>query len=117
EAFHPLASQAWSNFNEVMQNADLALQAASQAPEGQRYQTIAEVSGLLDFFAARGISRDQATQCLTNSGRVDEIVEASTTQSDELGVTGTPTFFLNGRRIEGTNWASVEAALQAAGAR
>ena len=117
QAFHPLANQAWGNFNQIMQNAQPALQAASQAPEAQRFQTVAEVSGLLDFFAARGISRDQALQCLADTEKAEQIVEASQTQSDELAITGTPTFLLNGEKIEGTNWASVETALQNAGAR
>ena len=117
QAFHPLANQAWGGFNQVMENAQPALQAAAQAPEAQRFQTIAEVSGLLDFFAARGISRDQALICLADTAKVEQIYEASQTQSDELGITGTPTFILNGRKIEGTDWASVETALQNAGAR
>lgn len=117
QAFHPLANQAWGNFNQIMQGAQPALEAAAQASEAERFQVIAETSGLLDFFAARGISRDQAMQCLADTERAEQIVEASTTQSDELEITGTPTFLLNGNKIEGTNWASVEAALQNAGAR
>ena len=117
QAFHPLANQAWGGFNQIMENAQPALQAAAQAPEAQRFQTIAEVSGLLDFFAARGISRDQALICLADTAKVEQIYEASQAQSDELGITGTPTFILNGRKIEGTDWASVETALQNAGAR
>jgi len=117
QAFHPLANQAWGSFNEIMQNAQDALQAAAQAPEPQRFQVIADTSGLLDFFAARGISRDQAMQCLADTERAQSIVDASNSQSEELGITGTPTFILNGSKIEGTNWASVETALQNAGAR
>ena len=117
QAFHPLANQAWGGFNQVMENAQPALQAAAQAPEAQRFQTIAEVTGLLDFFAARGISRDQALTCLADTAKVEQIYDASQAQSDELGITGTPTFILNGRKIEGTDWASVETALQNAGAR
>ena len=120
ESFHPLANQAWANFEPIMTNVQAsgaALDQAVQGPEAQRFQAIADVTGLIDFFAARGISRDQAMQCLGNTELARQIIERSNTQSEELNVTGTPTFFLNGGRIEGTNWASVEAALQAAGAR
>lgn len=119
-AFHPLANQVWANLPEVMQRAQQnpdALNAAMQAPEGQRFQQIAEVGGLLDFFAARGVSRDQAMQCLADTDRLRQIAENSETQSQELNVTGTPTFFLNGNLVEGTSWPEVEAALKAAGAR
>src|SRR5688572_26561047 len=117
ESFHPLANQAWQNFNSLMttvQANGAALQQAQQAPQAQRFQRIAEVAGLLDFFAARGISRDQAMTCLADVGKAQAIADASQAQSDELEITGTPTFILNGAKVEGTNWASVESALQAA---
>ena len=120
ESFHPLVSQAWANFESIIQTAQAngeQLNAAIQAPAEQRYQRIAEAAGLLDFFAARGISRDQAMQCLADTDRATEIANNSQTQSDELGVTGTPSFFINGNRIDGTSWAVVEPALQQAGAR
>ena len=125
-AFHPLANQAWANFDSLMatvQSNSAALEQASQAPEGQRFQAIAQASGLLDFFAARGISRDQAMQCLARTDEARQIAERSQAQSDELAITGTPTFFLNGQRLEPTSWGptragpGLEAALQAAGAR
>lgn len=120
QSFHPLANQAWQNFNSIMttvQANGAALQQAQSAPPAQRFQAIAEAAGLLDFFAARGISRDQAMQCLADTEKAQQIANASQTQSDELEITGTPTFLLNGTKVQGTNWASVEAALQAAGAR
>ena len=119
-AFHPLANQVWANLPAVMTRAQqdqAALDAAAQVPEAQRYQAIAEAAGLLDFFAARGVSRDQAMQCLANTAQAQQIAENSQTQSEELNVTGTPTFFLNGRTIDGITWAEIEPALQNAGAR
>ncbi len=120
ESFHPLASQAWGNLDQILATAQTNGAALDQATEIQgprRYQAIAETAGLLDFFAARGISRDQALQCLADPAAADRIATNSATQSDELGVTGTPTFFLNGTRIDAQGWEDVEAALQRAGAR
>ena len=117
-AFHPLANQAWQNFEAIIQGAQSpAVQQAMQAPTAQRFQAIGQASGLIDFFAARGISRDQAMTCLADTAKAQQIADASTQQSDELGVTGTPTFFLNDEVIEGTAWSLVEPALQRAGAR
>src|SRR5688572_19912217 len=99
-SFHPLANQAWQNFDSIMttvQANGAALQQAQQAPQAQRFQAIAQASGLLDFFAARGISRDQAMTCLADVDKAQRIADASQAQSEELDVTGTPTFFLNGR--------------------
>jgi len=119
-SFHPLANQGWQNFESIMTNVQAngaALEQAQSAPPAQRFQAIAQAAGLLDFFAARGISRDQALQCLADTGKAQQIADASQSQSDELEITGTPTFILNGRKVQGTDWASVESALRAAGAR
>ncbi|MXO66880.1 thioredoxin domain-containing protein [Altererythrobacter endophyticus] len=120
ESFHPLSNQVWDNLQEIVgavQANPEALNKAVQAPAEQRYEKIAEAAGLLDFFAARGISRDQAKECLAQPEMAEQIVEESNTQSEEMDVTGTPTFFLNGRKLDGNTWAAIEADLQQAGAR
>jgi protein-disulfide isomerase len=91
-----------------------------QTQDNTRFQRIADAAGLLDFFAARGISRDQAMQCLADPALGEAILQRSAEQSEELDVTGTPTFFLNGSLVElspGPTWPQVESALQNAGAR
>ena len=117
----PLAKQGWSNLQSIVQNAQAngdALSAAMAVQDDTRILQIAEVSGLMEFFAQRGLSTEQVSQCLVANPEVPrQIVENSAVQSDELGVTGTPTFFVNGVKLDGTNWATVETALQAAGAR
>ncbi len=120
QAFHPLANQAWGSFDQMMatvQANGAALQQAQQAPPAQRFQAVAQAAGVLDFFAARGISRDQAMQCLADTEKAQQIATASQTQADELEITGTPTFFLNGEKLEPTSWAALEPLLQQAGAR
>lgn len=119
-AFHPLANQAWANLSSILdyaQQNSAAMNVAMQAPPAERFQRIAESAGLLDFFAARGISRDQAMQCLANTDQIQQIADNSNTQSQELNIPGTPTFLLNGRMLTESGWEDVEAALQAAGAR
>ena len=120
ESFHPLAEQVWFNFNEVMgglQGAQSQLGNVAELPEDERFVAIAEAAGFLDFFAARGVSRDQAAACLADSESVMAIGDRSTQQSDELGVGSTPTFILNGRILEERSWDDLETVLQEAGAR
>ncbi len=120
ESFHPLADQVWLNFNEVMgnmQGAQSQLANVGELPEDQRFVAIANAAGFLDFFAARGVSRDQAEACLSDSASVMAIGDRSTQQSEELGVDSTPTFILNGRILEQRSWDDLEAVLQDAGAR
>ena len=120
EAFHPLANQAWGQFDELMNTVQAngaALEQAQQAPEAQRLQAIAQASGIMDFFAARGVSRDQGMQCLGNTAKATQIAETSQAQATELDIQGTPSFFLNGRKLDVTTWAALEPVLQQAGAR
>lgn len=120
ESFHPLADQVWGNFTTLMntfQSNGAALEAASQQPEARRLQAIAQASGMLDFFAARGVSKDQAMACLADTDKAQAIVDKSQKDSEDLKLQGTPTFFINGKQIDGTTWEIVEPALQAAGAR
>ena len=48
---------------------------------------------------------------------IEAIANASNAQAEEFKITGTPTFFLNGKKIEVTAWAQLEPMLQRAGAR
>jgi len=120
ESFHPLADQVWINLNDVLTRAQAnpqALEAAMTLPENERFVAVGEATGLLDFFAARGLSSDQARTCLADAASVSAIADRSNQQSEELGVTGTPTFFLNGRKLGVSQWRDIEPMLQKAGAR
>ena len=118
--FHALSDQAWGSldqFTGALQSNAAGYEAAMTAPPERRFIALAQAAGLIDFFAARGLSADQAQQCLADTARIEKIAGAtqSFAQADE--VTGTPTFFLNGRRLDGNTWPAVEAVLQSAGAR
>jgi protein-disulfide isomerase len=120
EAAHPLAEQLWANnaavLDPVTANAAQLEQAMGLA-ENKRFVAYAEQAKVLDFFAARGMSTDQARQCLSNAPAIQALAERMQTQSEKDEVTGTPTFFLNGARLDAISWADVEPALQRAGAR
>lgn len=120
ENVHPLADQVWLNFDQIMggaQQGSQAMQQLGELPDEQLYVAVAETAGFLDFFAARGISRDQARSCLSDAEAVQAVGERSDQQSTEFDVTGTPTFFINGNRVDGIGWDDVEPVLQRAGAR
>lgn len=120
ESFHPLSEQVWANLSTILDTANqngAGIEAAMQLPEDQRFAGVAQAAGLFDFFAARGLSADQATSCLADAEAVQAIGERSTKQSQELNVTSTPTFFINGKNVGNHNWGSLEPMLQRAGAR
>ncbi|WFL76549.1 thioredoxin domain-containing protein [Altererythrobacter arenosus] len=120
ETVHPLSEQVWSNLGEIQQRAyadQAAMEQALSLPEDQRFVAFGEVTGLYDFFSARGLSEAQARACLADFDNLTRLAKFSQGYAQEDGITGTPTFTLNGSRLTETGWPDVEAALQRAGAR
>ena len=120
ESFHALSDQAWASLEQFGQNLevnDARYRAAMEAPYEERFLGLAQAAGLIDFFAARGLSADQARTCLSDSENISRIAETSQNAANELNVSTTPTFFLNGRRLEENRWQTLEPILQRAGAR
>jgi protein-disulfide isomerase len=120
EAAPLLAEQLWTNVNQVtepvVQNAE-ALQAAMNLPENQRFVAYAETGKLLEFMAARGISLDQGRVCLSDAAAIQALAGQMQSQSEKDGVQGTPTFLVNGVKVDAISWADLEPVLQRAGAR
>jgi protein-disulfide isomerase len=120
ENVQTLSDMAWANFadpiNAAQQN-QAQMAAANELPLEQKFVAFAEITGLIDFFAARGISEDQARSCLSDGAKIEEIRQNSATQGTELNIQATPTFILNGRKLDALGWEDLEATLQRAGAR
>ena len=120
QAFHAFSEQGWNNLEAMFANVranEAQFEAASQMQGAARFDAIANAAGLYDFFAQRGVSRDQAKVCLAKEDTATQIAANSDKQSEELKVTGTPTFFINGQNVGTLNWALLEPMLQRAGAR
>lgn len=118
--FQALSDEMWQNFQPVMANAyadQAGLQAANDLPPEQKYIAFGEITGLTDFFAARGISADQARSCLSDVEKINAMDKLVRENAAAVPVTGTPTFVLNGRKLDALSWTDLEATLQRAGAR
>ena len=120
EQFQPLSDQVWGDHANVMSQIQANQQAAGAAGQlgpDERFAGIASATGLIDFFAARGLSADQARTCLTDGAKIEAMADAVTQQAEEDQVTGTPTFLLNGSKLDALSWEQLEPILQRAGAR
>ena len=120
ENMQTLSDMAWENLNQIFANVDAntaAYSAAGEMPVETRFIQIAEAAGLIDFFAARGLSADQQRACLADKAVIEGIANNSAAQAEELGITATPTFLLNGNKIDVNQWKDIEPMLQRAGAR
>ena len=83
-------------------------------PEGARLVRIAEVGGLIPIAAQAGITAARAKACLADPAGLERIGQIGQAAVD-LGVQGTPTFFINGRMVHAHDWAELEPVIRQAG--
>jgi protein-disulfide isomerase len=119
DSFFALTEQVYSNQKAIfdqLQPVGPKLQAANLPPD-QIFKAIGEQGGLIDFFAARGIAKDQGAQCLAKSDAATKLANDTSKAGDTYNVTGTPTFIVNGKNVEVATWDALEPILKQAGAR
>ncbi|MEJ6593775.1 thioredoxin domain-containing protein [Parasphingorhabdus sp.] len=119
--FFPLTEQALGYQGAMFEKAQGMGEATysdilKSAPES-RFVRLAEQLGLIAFFQQRGISADQAKACLADTAAAETLMNNTQKAAEQFNIEGTPTFLLNGQKVEGTNWAMIETKLKEAGAR
>jgi protein-disulfide isomerase len=83
-------------------------------PQLQQPREYARRLGYVDLLKRRGMPEARALQCLNDQAMLARI-EGHVRAGIEAGVKGTPTFFLNGRRLDNAYiWSQVESELRAA---
>lgn len=121
EAVIPLSEQFWAwqpNMFQNMQAAgDQKLQAIQSLPQNKQIPAIAELSGMTEFFASRGIARDQANACLADTTKAKALADSTEKASKQYKIDGTPSFIINGSMVGSMAWADLETKLKQAGAR
>jgi protein-disulfide isomerase len=83
--------------------------------QGDKMRTLAKGAGLADIAKAAGMSDATITACFANEANVAKTLAVA--QAMQGKIKGTPTFELNGKLIENTDWAKLEPILRAAGAK
>jgi protein-disulfide isomerase len=76
-------------------------------------QSALGVAKLKEYASRVGLDRAQFDAAL-DSGRFAESVRRDSHDGDRVGVMGTPTLFLNGRRVADTSYEGLKAAIEAA---
>jgi protein-disulfide isomerase len=90
-------------------------EALSRLPEDQAIARMADLGGLADYVKLRGIPRAKFDQCLADPAQLKAINDLRNQAVNELKLTGTPSFIINGAVQEGVfTWADLEPKLQAA---
>lgn len=120
DATIPLSEQFWGWQKTMfanLQKDEAAFQQVGNLPVEQRFAGIAQLSGMSEFFASRGIAAAQGSACLADTAKATKLAASTEQWSKEYQITGTPTFFLNGSKVTAGSWAELEPLLQKAGAR
>ncbi|MBO0749750.1 MAG: thioredoxin domain-containing protein [Porphyrobacter sp.] len=119
-AFFPLVEQLYATQDQWIaqaEKANAAAQAAQSLPPAQRMAAMADAYGLTDWFAARGVSKDQSHACLANTDDATKIAAQTQKWYNDEGINQTPTIYINGNKTDIAEWKALEPALQNAGAR
>jgi protein-disulfide isomerase len=118
--FFPILEQmlvAQSTILPKMESAGEFQASLQGQPPAQVFTAWAERLGYIDFVKQRGIPEAKARACLTDMTQIEALSTMTEKASTDMKVTGTPTFFLNGKMLEGqVSWPQVEQSLKAAGA-
>ncbi|HEU4961771.1 MAG TPA: thioredoxin domain-containing protein [Sphingomonas sp.] len=88
--------------------------AVDKAPETEQPYVLAGQIGYLDFAKAQGISDAEAHKCLADIPTVEAIGKMNVRAKADYKLDGTPTFLVNGAKIDAVGWPEVEADLKAA---
>ena len=81
-------------------------------PPLARLRAIADGSGLTDIGRAEGLTDARLDACFGDQSAIDRIVAVSAAATD---ITATPSFILDGKKVEGVGWEKLEPMLRARG--
>jgi protein-disulfide isomerase len=118
--FFPMLDQMMTNQQTLLAPADKitpAEQATWQTKSPNEIAAIlADKLGYLDFVKQRGVPEAKARACLADKGALDTLSKHLKTADELYQINGTPTFVLNGKKLDNVDdWAKLEPALKAAG--
>jgi protein-disulfide isomerase len=119
-SFFPLARALYKDqsvwVGKIQAAPQAQLEAMQNLPPSQQFVQEAQLAGLQQWAALRGVPEAKSNQCLTDSGSVDRLVQmASDATTQYPDFPGTPTFILNGKMLDKTaTWEALEPQLKAA---
>lgn len=94
-------------------------QALQGLPPAQQFQRMAQLAGLPEWAAQRGLPSARTQACLADQGTVDRLVQMTSDGTSQYNLQGTPSFIVNGKLTEGptpgqTQWGALEPQIRSA---
>ncbi|HEX6784061.1 MAG TPA: thioredoxin domain-containing protein [Sphingomicrobium sp.] len=119
KTFFPLSQALYKDQDvwmaKVTTNQDKFAQIQNMSPT-QATVTTANLLGLQDWFAARGLPQAKANQCLSDQKMIEKEAQVTSNVNDEYpDFSGTPAFVINGKMLKDTaSWDKLQPQLDAA---
>jgi len=89
-------------------------QALASLPPQQQFGAIANLAGLPQWAAMRGVPTAKSAACLADDAATTKLVQMQTDAISQYNVAGTPSFLINGSLVDGSVWELLEPKLRAA---
>ncbi len=117
-AFFPMIQQLYAdqrNWSGRLQSLPPEqLQQIQSLPPREAAPVMLRATGVDEFFRQRGMPASRIQSCLADPAVLDQVTAVTKRGNDE-GVNGTPSFFINGKVVQGAaSWAALEPELRAA---
>ena len=116
--FFPIADQLYKTqpvwVERIDRLPDAEKDRLEKLPQKELVLSVAKIVGVIPVAAAHGIPPAKAQQCLTDPAAAIKLAEMHEAALD-AGVPGTPTFLVNGKRVDAGDWPSLEPFLKDAG--
>ena len=118
--FFPVLDQMFANqqafdapLHKLIESQPKQVEAWQKLPPPQAATKFAEALGMIAFMKARGLPEAQARRCLASPALIKGIADTYAGGAN-AGVQGTPSFFVNGRRVRAFTWDQLQPELRAA---
>lgn len=113
ERFFPLTDALFKSQEQLFSKVQSASPAQQQ--QVQTPQDFAQLAGLQQWAAQRGLPSARINACLGNDEEISKLVQMQTDASTQYQVPGTPSFLINGKLVEdASNWERLEPKLRQA---
>jgi protein-disulfide isomerase len=118
--FFPILDQMYKAQEQLLANEEAVfqkVQAMGNLTPAQNATAYAEQLGYIDFMKQRGLPEAKARACLNDMTAINKIAANVQAATEKYQVQSTPTFILNGSKLDTVDtWEKLEAALKARGA-
>ena len=115
--FFPIAEATFATQDQWMARIkatpDARMKQLEALPPSKLFPEMARIAGFQALGASKGLPVARANVCLADEKAAQRLLD-QTNAGRARGIRGTPTFYLNGKQLDGADWASVEAAIKAA---